>query len=196
MHINAALLQVFTQFWPVCTQYTWYILLVSLFVVRHIGKICFLTLCCLTDEQLVVMIPLRSLMSFLPYSGGRQKQKAAPADQNRGCQQQLHLMPYKDLTPLVTSLNWLIPLWTAACREASWQSIPVLLPRAPSVTNMRMWHVRPGRAALWPMTSTRPAKLRAGRLVGWKMRSMDNTVDTYLVSASVLQPHSCRIWPG
>lgn len=131
-----------------------------------------------TNQQHVVMITLHLLMSFLSYSGGRQKQKATPADQNRRCQQQHHLMPYKDLTPLVTLANChLTLLRTAAYQQTSWKSTPVLLPRIPIATTMRMCHVRKGRAALWPMTSMRPAEPRAGRLVGWKMRSMDNTVD-------------------
>lgn len=138
-------------------------------------------------------------MSFLSYSGGRRKQKATPADRNHGCRQQPHLAPYKDLMPSVTSPNCLTLLWTASGQQASWQSTPVLLPRTPSVTIMRMCHAPTGRAALLPMTSMRPAKLKAGaaavRVAGWKMRSMDNTVDAHLVSASVDQPHtSWQIW--
>lgn len=123
----------------------------------------------------VVMTPL------LSYSGERQKHKATPTDQNLGCQQQLRLTQYKDHMLLVTLPNCLTRLWTAVCQLTSWQSTLVFLPRTPSVTIMRMCHVQTGRAALSQMTFMRPVKLRADaaavRLVGWKMRSMDNTVD-------------------
>lgn len=124
-----------------------------------------------------------TVLFFLWYLGGKQKHKVVPTDQNHGCQQRLRLTPYKDLTPLVTLHvpSCLTVLWAAACQHTSWQSIPVPPPRTPIVMIMRMCHVWTGRAALWPMTSMRLAKLRAGaaavRLVGWKTRSMDNAVD-------------------
>lgn len=131
------------------------------------------------------------IISFLLYSGGRQKHKAIPAHHNHGCRQQLHFAPYKDLMPFVMLPNCLTPPSTAACPQTSWQSTPALPPRTPSVTIMRMCHARTGRAVSWPTTSMRPAELRAGvRLVGWKTRSMDNTVGASLVSAGVCQPHS------
>ncbi len=132
------------------------------------------------------------LMLFLSYSGGRQKRKATPADQNRGCRQQLRLAPFKDLMPSATLPNCLTLLWAALCQQTSWQNTPVLLPRTGSVTIMRTCRAPTGRAALWPMTSMRPAKLKAGaaavRLVGWKMRSMDNIVDAHLVSVNEYDP--------
>lgn len=60
-----------------------------------------------------------SNFGVLSYSGGRQKQKVVPADQNSGSQQQLHLAPCRDLTPTVTLRNCLTLLWTAGRQQKS-----------------------------------------------------------------------------
>lgn len=112
----------------------------------------------------------------LHFSGGRQKQKLAPADQSSGCRQLPHLAPCRDLMLSVTSPNC---LWIAEPQPSSWKNTPVVLHMTPSVAIMRMWHARTRRAASWPMTSTRLAEVRVSavmvRLDGWKTRSMDNT---------------------
>lgn len=111
-------------------------------------------------------------------------QKATPADQNLGSQQQPHLAPCRDLMLLVTLPNC---LWTADRHQRSWQNTPVILHMTPSVAITRMWHALTRRAALWPMTSMKLAEVRVGalavRLDGWKTRSMDNN-DVFMRSAT------------
>ena len=133
------------------------------------------------------MLPC-SLMSFLSYPGRRQKQRAAPADHHHGSQPQLHLVPFKDLMPSVTLPNCLTPPSTPGRPQTSWPSYRAVPRRTPSVTLMRMCPAHTRRAALWPTTSMRPARLRVGaaavRLVGWKTRSTDNAVNRSLSGLS------------